>query len=279
MSRQLTSATTLDNLKKEAKRWLRAVRAGDADAIARLGRAHPSAPPAPGLRDMQHALAREYGLPGWRALTERLTEQAMARRSLAEQVAWFLENACPDHHVRGGPDHVMARHTAMKVLDRHPDIARASIHTAVVCGEVDEVKRILAERPEAVSEKRPARADERAGAGGSGDRFHKKLAPKNWEPLLYLCFTRLPLVAVNDNALAIARLLLDHGADPNGYFGAGDCRYTPLVGVIGEGEEHRPPIRTVINSRNCCWSAAQSRTTSRCCTTSISTAVFSGFSS
>src|SRR5262249_40325186 len=28
---------------------------------------------------------------------------------------------------------------------------------------------------------------------------------------------------------------------PNAYFVAGDCRYTPLVGVIGEGEEHRPP--------------------------------------
>jgi ankyrin repeat protein len=41
--------------------------------------------------------------------------------------------------------------------------------------------------------------------------------------------------------VAIARALLDRGADPNAYFMAGGSRYTPLVGVIGEGEEDRPP--------------------------------------
>ena len=62
-----------------------------------------------------------------------------------------------------------------------------------------------------------------------------------WEPLLYLCFTRLENPASNDNALAIAKLLLDNGADPNSYFMAGGSRYSPLTGVIGEGEEERPP--------------------------------------
>src|SRR4051794_9029658 len=76
MSRRLTSATTLDNLKKEAKRWLRALRAGDAPARERLRRAHPAAPEQPGLRDVQLALAREYGLPGWAALKDALAEAA-----------------------------------------------------------------------------------------------------------------------------------------------------------------------------------------------------------
>ena len=66
-------------------------------------------------------------------------------------------------------------------------------------------------------------------------------AIKTGSPLLYLCFTRLPLARANDHAIAIARLLLDRGADPNAHFMAGDSRYTPLVGVIGEGEEDRPP--------------------------------------
>lgn len=43
-----------------------------------------------------------------------------------ELVDWFLENACPHRHVRGGPDHLMARHTAMSVLMQHPGIARDS---------------------------------------------------------------------------------------------------------------------------------------------------------
>jgi ankyrin repeat protein len=241
MRRRLTTSTTLENLKKEAKRWLRALRAGDPQARARLARAYPAAPPEPGLRDIQHALAREYGVPGWAALKDALADAALIGRGYAERVAWFLENACPDHHVRGGPDHVMARHTAMCVLSRHPEIARDSIHTAVVCGDLDEVERILADRPQAASEKSSQAGGDRAGVGGSGDRFRKDLGPKGWEPLLYLCFTRLPLPAASDNAVAIARALLDRGADPNVYFMAGDSRYTPLVGVIGEGEEHRPP--------------------------------------
>jgi ankyrin repeat protein len=241
MSRQLTPASSLENLKKEAKRWLKALRAGDAEARARLRRAYPDAPAEAGLRDVQHALAREHGLAGWTALKDALADHALASRRHAERVAWFLENACPDHHVRGGPDHVMARHTAMRILRRHPEIVRDSLYTAVVCGEREEVERILAARPQAASEKSSATSADREGAGGSGDRFRKNIGPKGWEPLLYLCFTRLPLAAANDNAVALARALLDRGADPNAYFKAGNCRYTPLVGVIGEGEENRPP--------------------------------------
>ena len=44
MSDELTTATRLESLRKEAKRWLKSVRAGDADAIARLRRACPDAP-------------------------------------------------------------------------------------------------------------------------------------------------------------------------------------------------------------------------------------------
>src|SRR5215207_8091898 len=65
MPREITSATSLENLRKEAKRWLKALRAGDAGARARLDRAYPGAPRDPVLRDVQHALAREYGQENW----------------------------------------------------------------------------------------------------------------------------------------------------------------------------------------------------------------------
>jgi ankyrin repeat protein len=134
----------------------------------------------------------------------------------------------------------MARHTAMRILEHNPDIAHYSLHTAVVCGDVVEVNRILAERPRAANEKSSETAADRADVGGAGDLF-RDIGPKGWEPLLYLAFTRLPLASANDNALTIARALLDHGADPNAFFAAGSSSYTPLVGVIGEGEEDRPP--------------------------------------
>jgi uncharacterized protein len=153
----------------------------------------------------------------------------------------FLEVACPDHHVRGGSDHAMARGTAMRLLDKYPGLPRASFVTSIVCGEVARVRDLLAERPTLARERRAATGGSRDGAAGSGERFRRELGPKTWEPLLFLCFTRLPLTAANDNALEMARLLLDGGADPNAYFMAGDSRYTPMVGAIGEGEEGRPP--------------------------------------
>lgn len=65
---------SLNNLKKEAKRWLRAVRSNDPEARARLERAYPAAGVAPVLRDVQHALAIEYGYKDWAALKLALTQ-------------------------------------------------------------------------------------------------------------------------------------------------------------------------------------------------------------
>jgi hypothetical protein len=67
---------TLDSLKHEAKRWLAAIHAGDAEAQARLRRALPPAVEAPTLRDVQLALAREHGFEGWTALKRALAPDA-----------------------------------------------------------------------------------------------------------------------------------------------------------------------------------------------------------
>lgn len=233
MSRQFTAATTLDNLKKEAKRWLKALRANDEQARARLNRAWPSAPAEPGLRDVQHALALEHGLPGWTALKNQLADRALTKENHAELVASFLENACADPVLANGPAaHVSRERTALRILKRYPDIARDSIHTAVVCGDLEEVERILAKRPEAATE-----------PGGPQRRRHVREREKLWTPLLHLCYGRLPLAAASDNAVAIARALLDHGANPNDYFEVGSPpnRYTALCGVAGEGEDDAPP--------------------------------------
>ena len=44
--------TTVDNLRKAAKRWLKSLRDGDPEALARLVRAYPGAPKEPTLRDV-----------------------------------------------------------------------------------------------------------------------------------------------------------------------------------------------------------------------------------
>ena len=67
---------SLESLQKEAKRWLREVKAGDAAALARYRRALDPAPASPTLRDVQHALARELGFAGWRELKAALERAA-----------------------------------------------------------------------------------------------------------------------------------------------------------------------------------------------------------
>ena len=223
MSRQLTPKSNLDTLKKEAKRWLKALRANDLEARTRLQRAYPKAPAEPGLRDIQHALAQEHGLTNWAELKDKLSEYALANRSHAERVAEFMENAILTYGIPPGTadwdsgyqDDPARRLLAARILRQHPEVGCDSIHTAVLCGDLVTVQRLLSERPEAASEKGGLRC---------------------WEPLLYLCYGRLPIAAASENAVAIARMLLDRGANPNVYFTDGENHLTPLTGALGEGE-------------------------------------------
>ena len=99
--------TTLDNLRKAAKRWLKALRDGDADARTRLARAYPTAPEPPTLRDVQHALARERGHASWIALKKAIAGSGPPGPPLAALLAAAA---------RGDAAAVDA------ILDEHPDV-------------------------------------------------------------------------------------------------------------------------------------------------------------
>jgi hypothetical protein len=73
-SRKEGFMSTLENLRKSARRWLKALRADDTDAHARLKRADPNAPSNFALRDVQHALAREHGHRSWVDLRRALND-------------------------------------------------------------------------------------------------------------------------------------------------------------------------------------------------------------
>jgi len=211
MPQTLGPRASLDTLKKDAKRWLKALREGDAGAAERLRAAWPHAPAHPTLREVQQALAREHGFASWAALKEELADRALAAMSSAELAAIVLRGAWDDGD----------RAAAARIARKHPELARHSVHTAVAFGDLDEVRRRLADDPAAARQK-----------GG----------PKQWEPLLYLAYSRLPLPGVEANALEMATLLLDHGADPNAWFNDGwDNAFTVLTGVIALGEGIRPP--------------------------------------
>lgn len=90
MPRNLSSRTSLDHLRKESRRLLRALRAGDEEARARFAGAYPEARGVPTLRDVQHAVAREYGHPDWISLKQAV-EALAASSSSPELLGLTLE--------------------------------------------------------------------------------------------------------------------------------------------------------------------------------------------
>ena len=212
----------LNSLRKEAKFWLRQVRDNHAGFTKRLRLAYPGAPADPTLRDIQHALARELGYESWKVLVAQISERQLPETRLVwdDPASRFLGFTCWDHTIHGRGDYREREAAAMQLLAQHPDLAAGSIATAAVCGDVDGVRRFVNDDATLATRK-----------GGV----------RNWEPLLYLCYARLPLPSLRDNAVAIATLLLERGANPNAYYMAGHSVYGALVGVAGEGEQDATP--------------------------------------
>ncbi len=198
MDRKLTPQSSLETFKREAKRWLAALRTNDPDARARLARSHPEAPPNATLRDVQLALAREYGFAGWAALKAELA--ARPRRAPASREA--AVQALLDAASRGDATRVR------EVLDAHPDIVndraalpghtgtRTALHVAMNSSSDAVVDALLSRGAD------PNIRDE-------GD---------NAMPLHF---------AAERRNLGIVERLIEHGADP---IGAGDFHDLAVIG-------------------------------------------------
>ena len=105
---------SLASLKKEAKRWLDALRSGPADSPERVRfeRALPNAPPYPRLRDVQLALAREHGFTGWTALKTAIEQEAARDREAGAHALAYYEAAAEAllEAFRTGTPDAMERH-------------------------------------------------------------------------------------------------------------------------------------------------------------------------
>jgi ankyrin repeat protein len=230
--RGLPGNANLEQLKKGAKSFQRAVRAGDHGAAEvvnefhpRLGSATPGSPEMNGFTraDAQLVIARQFGFASWPKLKAHLELVARFARSPHKQavggpladgravVDEFLRLACLTY----GDDDPERLRRAQSLLDEHDWLARASIHTIAATGEVEAARELLHRYPSQASL-----------VGG----------PHGWEPLLYLTYSRVPL-GPGRSAVQVARLLLEHGADPNaGYLWEGLVPpFTALTGALGGG--------------------------------------------
>jgi ketosteroid isomerase-like protein len=230
--RGLPGNANLEQLKKGAKSFQRAVRAGDPGAAEVINEFHPRlASATPGSAelagftrsDAQLVVARQFGFASWPKLKAHLELVARYARSphhepvggpLADEQAVvdeFLRLACLTY----GDDDPDRLRRASALLQQHDWLERASIHTIAACGSVAAARELL-ER-------------DRAAASLVG-------GPHRWEPLLYLTYSRVPF-SRGRSAVAVARLLLEHGADPNaGYLWEGLVPpFTALTGALGGG--------------------------------------------
>ena len=201
---------SLASVKKQAKQLLRLHR-NDSDSVrARIEEHHPRPDRFAVLADAQLVVAREYGFASWRRLSEHIEELVTASRT--GEVEQFLDLACLTY----GNDSTARIDSAKQMLAAQPSLAATDVHTAAATATVGALRRLLDGDPG------------RASATGG---------PRNWPPLLYLCYSRVTEHLAEADAVATARLLLEHGADPNAHFmWGGTYRFTALTGAMGEGE-------------------------------------------
>ena len=186
--RTLPERPDIEQLRRQAKELRRLCAEGDPAALERLqilpafaGQpAEALAAAAPALHDAQSVIAREHGLPSWKALAERVEELNLQRE---HAVSAFVEAATDGRSDR-----------ARRLLTRYPDLGRASFHAALVLGDAVQVEATLA--------RHPALAIQPGG-------------PRGWQPMHYVCHTALHAAGVADGSglVAIARRLLGLGAD------------------------------------------------------------------
>jgi uncharacterized protein len=208
-------SSAFESLRKLAKRELKAIRSGDTAAQARLRRTLPRLSSPPVLREVQHALARERGFASWAKLKEEFELRELKRLGTQSVVDEFLERAC----WFGNDDGPAKWQRAETIRERFPEIATAGLHGAVVCGALGHVVRLIEQ---------------------DGSLVHTRAGPQGWEPLLFLCFSRLPNRTAAEAAPAVAKALLNAGADPNVYTTDGHNRFTAFCGVVGQGERRMP---------------------------------------
>lgn len=145
---------------------------------------------------------------------------APSPREWADQ---FADLACLAYF---GVDHVSRREQAARMLAESPEVTAASCHAAAAAFDVKALREHLS-------------ADRSAAVAAGG--------PRNWPPLLYVCYSRIPENPPERDAVAALEMLLAAGADGNTFLVSRDLggwRWSGLTGAMGEGEEgllQQPP--------------------------------------
>jgi ankyrin repeat protein len=210
MSDSLPERPHLSQLRRRAKELRDAAQRGDAAALDRLARHHPSARQgAVSLAAAQLVIARELGFASWPRLRATIDTRAASGRAADEFVA-----ASVDGRLRQASD----------IFQADPGIASRSLLAATVLGDAEAVRAMLAADPAAA-----AAVDDERG----------------WPPLLYACYSRWHQIDPGRAAgLAQAvRVLLEAGASPDTNDGGRPRFRSALKGSV---EVDNPEVAAVL---------------------------------
>lgn len=174
------------------------------------------------LHAAQFAVARRYGFTGWPALVHYLrlaADLSVDPGAIDEDTLAPTDRFCSWASLRYDESDAPPRwQSAAELLTAEPDLVSRSVWAAASASDPVALAGQLTRRPALAN-----------AAGG----------PFGWVPLMYLCYSRVPLGRSANDVLTAATLLLDAGADPNaGYLWCGmSTPFTVLTGVFGEGEQ------------------------------------------
>jgi len=243
----LPNDPSLENLKNRAKTLQRLVRADDAGARSVVDEFHPRRPSSDGFSraDAQLVLARQYGFDSWTKLRRHLDVVEQHTRRPDAGPTDLAALACLNY----GEDDPARWQRARELLDADPALTRTNIHAAAAAGDAAAVRDLLARDPSLVD----------ADGGGYGwvplmyatysrlpgvdtTDAARTLLDAGADPNAgYLWFgLTWPFTALTGafgggeggqpphaNALGLARLLLERGADGN------DAQTTYNRGLLG----------------------------------------------
>jgi Ankyrin repeats (many copies) len=229
MASTLPDNASLDRLRKDARHLQRGITTNRREAVDMVREHHPrpdvalaAAPDRFALHDAQLVVARRYGFTGWPALVrylETASNLSVDPGGIDENTLSTPDRFCALSSLRyDQTDSPPRRQAAADLLAADPTLVDRHLWAAASAADPVALDRHLAVRPDLAT-----------AAGG----------PYGWVPLLYLCYSRVPLSRNEDAVLAAANLLLNAGADPNaGYLWRGmSTPFTALTGVFGEGEQ------------------------------------------
>jgi ankyrin repeat protein len=199
----------IDHLKKQAKQLLRDARSRRGEALQSILDFHPRPAEFTNLRDAQLTLARLYGFVDWAALIREVELRQLRGSTLPEQAERFIRHSCLSYDGNDQPWHF---ERAAEWLRQLPGLSVGDFYCALAAADLGSVTHFL--------RKDPTLARRNGG-------------PRDWPPLMYLTYSRLE--QNKEHSLAVAKMLLEHGASPDSYSNNPNG-FTALTGAVGGGE-------------------------------------------